>query len=121
MKFKYALSILAIFSGIFGAVPIAAMVLQNQAADGQEVPEAYIVVSVHPPLEAIPQKQSEAPIRITERRDPGYVRCRMEPVAGTILKKRKMCMTNREWRLGIRKGNQYAREFVDDNRPGIFR
>ena len=121
MKFKYALSILVISFGVFGVVPIAAMVEQNQNMGVQGVPEGFIVVTVHPPLEATSTEQSGEPRRITDRRDPEYVRCRLEPVAGSILKKRKICMTNREWTLAIRKGNQYAREFVDDNQPGFFR
>ncbi|MGB5722931.1 MAG: hypothetical protein WBM39_00845 [Parasphingorhabdus sp.] len=122
MTLKYALSFSVISIGVFGAIPTVVNA-QQQGSDesmAQEDPEGLIVVKILPARDATSSEISDAPRRITDRRDPEYVRCRLEPVAGSYLKKRKICMTNHEWTLAIRKGNQYAREFVDDNQPGFM-
>ncbi len=122
MSFKYVLSYCVMTVGLFGAASVVASAPQpgSSAAETADVPEGFIVVKVLPAREASSSKTSNAPRQITDRRDPEYVRCRLEPVAGSILKKRKICMTNHQWTLAIRKGNQYAREFVDDNQPGFM-
>jgi len=56
--------------------------------------------------------------KITDRRHPDYVRCRKEPVIGSLSKKRKICMTNKQWKAHIREGNKRATELIDENRPG---
>lgn len=120
MPIKNSLTVCVIANGVFGAAPITASVQHHGAnsAGAEEVPEGLIVVKMLPPLQTESSEKSTTPRRITDRRDPEYVRWRLEPVAGSDLKKRKICMTNREWTLVIRRGNQYAREFVDDNQPG---
>ncbi len=122
MIYKCASGLCAISMAVLGGGPVSASSVQ-QAPTGvtdDRVPEGLIVVRVLPAREATAPEESNAPRPITDRRDPQYVRCRLEPVAGSILKKRKICMTNHEWKLAIRKGNQYAREFVDDNQPGFM-
>ncbi len=58
--------------------------------------------------------------KITDRSHPDYVRCRSEKVIGSLAKRRRICMTNREWAETSRKGNSMAREIAEENtsRPG---
>lgn len=57
--------------------------------------------------------------KITDRNHPEYMRCRREAVIGSRAKKRKICMTNREWALAARKGNEGTRSIVEDAQSGL--
>jgi len=56
--------------------------------------------------------------KITDRRHPDYVRCRKEPIMGSLARTRKICMTNAEWAAYARKGNADTRQFVDGTAIG---
>lgn len=56
------------------------------------------------------------PQKITDRTHPDYVRCKSERVIGSLAKRKKKCMTNREWRVVSAEGNKRANEFVDEMR-----
>ena len=56
---------------------------------------------------------------ITDRSDPDYVKCRTESVVGSRAKKRKVCLTNREWAEVARQGRSMATELVEGGRGGI--
>ena len=66
------------------------------------------------------EELSKAPKKISDRRDPNYVRCRSEAVIGSLAKKRRICMTNAEWTEYVRTGSRNAKEFVDDQQPGFM-
>jgi|GEM_PF-1837954 len=119
---KYALSCCMIVVAVAPATPAMATAQRASAEEPEprDVPEGFIVIKMAPATEDAAAEHGNEPRRITDRRDPDYVRCRFEPVAGSILKKRKICMTNRQWNLAIRLGNRNAREFVDDNQPGFM-
>lgn len=51
--------------------------------------------------------------KIKDRRHPDYVRCRSEAIIGSLAKKRRVCMTNRQWAEAAREGNAYARDMVE--------
>ncbi len=59
------------------------------------------------------KEDKQAP-KITDRSDPDYVRCRSEPVIGSLVRKRKICMTNSEWEQYARSGNADSRSMLDD-------
>jgi hypothetical protein len=63
--------------------------------------------------------QSKKPKKITDRRHPDYVRCRSEPVIGSLTKKRRTCMTNAEWAEFTRTGSRDASQFVEDMQSGL--
>ena len=63
-------------------------------------------------------KKAQKPKKITDRRDPNYVRCRSEPVIGSLTKKRRICMTNAEWVEYVRKGSRDSQEFVEGLQSG---
>lgn len=126
MRFKCTLGVFAIAIGALLALPSAAMASQQRSDQitsevvPEVTPEGLIVIKILPATEAVSTTQSNEPRTITDRRDPEYVRCRLEPVVGSGLKKRKICMTNRAWKLAVRKGNTYAKQFVADNQSGFF-
>ncbi|WP_422342641.1 hypothetical protein [Parasphingorhabdus sp.] len=98
------------------------MLRQASEQEVEEVPPGLVNVKMLPP--ELDEQQSvdvEKPAdKISDKRHPDYVRCRVEPVAGSIIKHRRVCMTNRNWKLAIRLGNKYASDFVADNQPGFF-
>ena len=63
--------------------------------------------------------KEKKPKKITDRRDPNYVRCRSEPVIGSLVKKKRICMTNAEWVEYTRTGSRDANQFVEDMQTGI--
>ncbi len=65
-------------------------------------------------MDASEVKKASKPKKITDRRHPDYVRCRNRPVIGSLARKQRVCMTNKEWVVHNRKGNDQSREFVDD-------
>lgn len=64
-------------------------------------------------------KKDKKPKKITDRKHPEYVRCRSEPIIGSLSRKKRVCMTNREWAAHNREGSKRSREFVDDNQPSF--
>jgi len=58
---------------------------------------------------------------MTDRRHPGHVRCKSESVIGSRAKRKRTCMTNREWALTSRRDNETTRDFMADNQPGFNR
>ena len=65
------------------------------------------------------QKLDKSPRKMTDRRHPDYVRCRVEPIIGSLAKKRRVCMTNAEWAAHIQEGNRRANQFVADMEGGM--
>lgn len=64
-------------------------------------------------------KEDATPKKITDRRDPNYVRCRNESVIGSRAQKRRVCMTNAEWKAHIREGSKRSDEFIEESRTGL--
>jgi hypothetical protein len=53
-----------------------------------------------------------------DRSDPDYVRCRVLDVTGSLVKKDKICKTNREWEALRTRNNSEAERFIEQNRTG---
>ncbi|NJM51132.1 MAG: hypothetical protein HC843_09855 [Sphingomonadales bacterium] len=51
--------------------------------------------------------------KINDRKHPDYIRCRTEPVLGSNAKKRRVCLTNRQWAEVSRDGNAMARDMAE--------
>jgi hypothetical protein len=64
-------------------------------------------------------KLAEASSPITDKSHPEYVRCRSERVIGSLAKRKKTCMTNREWEAIARTGNRGARDIVESQQVGM--
>lgn len=56
---------------------------------------------------------------ITDRSHPDYVKCRTESVIGSRAKKRRICLTNREWAEVARQGRGMANALVEGGQAGI--
>lgn len=67
-----------------------------------------------------PEVQTKKPKKIVDRRHPDYVRCRTEPIIGSLARKRRVCMTNKEWAAYNETGSRNSKEFVEDNQPGFM-
>lgn len=64
-----------------------------------------------------PQAVTSSEYDINDRRHPDYVRCRNYSVIGSLAKKRRVCMTNKEWVVYIREGNRLSRQMMEDGQP----
>jgi hypothetical protein len=102
---------------------MAALLLQASTApttgDTTQSPDPSTAVAAdqnEPPAIADGASQ-QAPI--TDRSHPDYVRCRSQRVIGSLAKRTKTCMTNREWETASRVGNRGARDIVESQQVGI--
>jgi hypothetical protein len=66
---------------------------------------------------AEPERDSKG--RIKDKNHPDYMKCRTEPVIGSRAKKRRVCLTNREWERVARDGNNVADRLVEDMASGM--
>ena len=93
----------------------AATVFALQAApEATEAPEP----KSDPAIE-VTEKRPEKKKKITDKSHPDYVRCKSEPGSGSRAKRKRTCMTNKEWALISRRGNEATRDFVGDNQAGF--
>lgn len=63
--------------------------------------------------------EQEKPAKITDKDHPDYVKCRTEKVIGSLAKRKKTCLTNRQWEEFARRGNENARRTVEENAAGM--
>lgn len=66
-------------------------------------------------LETQTTTEQKKPKKIKDRRHPDYVRCRSEPIIGSLARKKRVCMTNKEWAEFTRQGNKTSREMIERN------
>ena len=64
------------------------------------------------------ETKAKKPKKITDRRHPDYVRCRSEPIIGSLARRKRVCMTNAEWVEYTRTGSRDAKQFVEDMQTG---
>jgi hypothetical protein len=95
--------------------PILASLLSLQAApEASQETEA----KAEPNIEVIDKKPKKKK-KITDKSHPDYVRCKSESVIGSRARRKRTCMTNREWAVTARRGNEASRDFVGDNQAGF--
>ncbi|MGB3471513.1 MAG: hypothetical protein WBA51_11885 [Erythrobacter sp.] len=94
------------------------MVMQAAAAATAEKPGEEKTTG--PEIEVV-EEGPEKPKKITDKKHPDYVRCKSEAVIGSRAKRKRTCMTNKEWALVSRRGNEASRDFIGDNQPGFGR
>lgn len=51
-----------------------------------------------------------------DKTDPDYVKCRVEPVTGSVARKRRICLTNRQWQAAAQEGNRVADDLITNMR-----
>ena len=93
----------------FTLVATSLLALQAAPATTQEA-EA----KTDPNIEVIDKKPVKDK-KITDRSHPAYVRCKSEAVIGSRARRKRTCMTNKEWALVEQRGNDATREFARDN------
>lgn len=102
----------------------AAFVLQASAtAPEAQVTATSAVEATTPDATAAPNQTVAAATNaaepITDKNHPDYMRCRSERVIGSLAKRKKTCMTNREWEAAARSGNRGARDIVESQQVGM--
>ncbi len=98
------------FLGLAMTVTASPAIGSVQGGASDETSEAV----VSPPVE------KSKPKKITDRNHPDFVRCRSEAIIGSLSRKKRTCMTNKEWKMTHREGNKSSRGFIDDNQPGFM-
>ena len=58
--------------------------------------------------------------KIVDKKHPDFVRCKTEPVIGSRARKRRVCLTNRQWAEVESQGKGIARGMVEDSSTGIL-
>jgi len=58
--------------------------------------------------------------KITDEKHPDYILCRTESVIGSRAKKRRVCLTNREWARVAREGRGLASAMAEKNSSGLI-
>ncbi|MEO1043863.1 MAG: hypothetical protein AAFX04_00310 [Pseudomonadota bacterium] len=104
---KLSIVALATVSGLLIATPAAAQQDEDKEKPEQEVEEN---------TETVKAKRD----KITDRSHPDYVRCKSERVMGSLAKRKRTCMTNRQWEQAARDGNDLSREFLQQNQDGFL-
>ena len=70
------------------------------------------------PPDRAPSAMTPTEIRAyNDGRDPAhpyYIRCRKDPVVGSLVRKLRVCRTNEEWKRFAAMGNDSGREIMDD-------
>jgi hypothetical protein len=104
------------FSGAIAAVLLqTATAAPQDAGESQASDAAVTTVAVQDGQQAAASTET----KITDRSHPDYVRCRSQRVIGSLAKRTKTCMTNREWEIATRAGNRGARDIVESQQVGL--
>ncbi|WP_086617038.1 hypothetical protein [Erythrobacter tepidarius] len=99
------------------ALPAVLLLQATAAAPQQKEPEQQRATGT-----AVTNQETAklaAAEEITDKNHPEYVRCRSERVIGSLAKRKKTCMTNREWEIAARTGNRGARDIVESQQVGM--
>ncbi len=107
MRSKFLLAAMAITLGTASSVA---------AQDNPELAVESAISETGAESESSQADSAIKPEKITDRTHPDYIRCRSEKVIGSLAKKRKRCMTNREWKMVSAEGNKRANELVEEHR-----
>lgn len=100
----------------FTLFAVGLLSLQAAAATDENRPEATAAGTENGTVATVEEAK---PKKITDKSHPDYVRCKSESVIGSRARRKKTCMTNREWALVSRRGNEATRDFVGDNAAGF--
>ena len=80
---------------------------------------AFAMSLLSGPLAAQTPKQTESGAQEQAKSQSAELICRTEKVIGSRAKKRRICLTERQWREVARKGGDFARVLVESGRAGI--
>lgn len=83
------------------------------AASGQALAGAEKLPPDRAPSEMTPTEIREYNAGL-DSAHPYYIRCRKDPVVGSLVRKLRVCRTNEEWKRFAAMGNDSGREIMDD-------
>jgi hypothetical protein len=95
--------------GLVAATP-AAGALTDPPPAATENAASVVVTGETPP-------KTKASGKITDPKDPDFVRCRSEPVLNSRAQRVRVCRTNKEWTAAAREGNRRTEELLNMGRP----
>ena len=58
--------------------------------------------------------------KVVDKKHPDFIRCKTEPIIGSRARKRRVCLTNRQWAEVESQGKGIARGMVEDSSTGIL-
>ncbi len=90
---------------LFGAIAQA-----EPASAGTETTPSVTVTGEKP-------VEPKTSAKVTDPKDPNFVRCRSEPVLNSRAQRVKVCRTNKEWAAAAREGNRQTQELLNAGRP----
>ncbi|MEO1043864.1 MAG: hypothetical protein AAFX04_00315 [Pseudomonadota bacterium] len=94
------------------AIPSLLVAVPGAAQQDEEKPEQEVEENT----ETVRAKRE----KITDRSHPDYVRCKSERVMGSLAKRKRTCMTNRQWEQTARDGNDLSREWIQQQQDGFM-
>lgn len=98
------------------AITLAALLSVQTTGKGEDAGSPSAVADTAEPAQlASPASAEGEKADITDKAHPDYVRCKSESVIGSRAKRKRTCMTNREWALVERRGNEASREYARDH------
>ncbi len=92
---------------------------QNAEEEQQAGPASAANAALPEPNIEVVETKPEKPEKITDKAHPDYIRCKSESVIGSRARRKKTCMSNRDWALASRRGNEASRDFIGDNQAGF--
>ncbi len=98
-------------------VIVAATLAMLQESPSNEVQHEVVDQSVAKPV-AVKVVETK-PKKITDKKHPDYIRCRIKSVIGSLAKKKRICMTNSEWIAVNSESSKRSRELVEDLAVGM--
>lgn len=106
------------FARWIGNIAIGSFAVTASVALAQPAPPAPAAVT-DPSVTVVGEKpaKAEASDKVTDPKDPNFVRCRSEPVLNSRAQRVKVCRTNKEWAAASREGNRQTQELLNAGRP----
>ncbi len=95
------------------AVLASIMVFQTPVDRDSKVEAASLPSSVNG--SDATDRQGDNSQKVKDASHPDFVRCKSESVIGSRAKRKRTCMTNRQWALVERRGNEASKTFAGDN------
>lgn len=96
---------------IFFSVAAPALAGQAKPPAPEAAADSMVTVTGEKPAE------KKTSTKITDPKDPNFVRCRSEPVLNSRAQRVKVCRTNKEWAAAAREGNRQTQELLNAGRP----
>lgn len=95
------------------SVLLAVHTPQTQAENAPHTAQVPDTARLHVTTPKASKSEDSKPV--TDKKHPDFVRCKSESVIGSRAKRKRTCMTNRQWVLVERRQNEASKTFAGDN------